>query len=264
MKKQTHDIADLYGKTCVIIGGAGLIGGAFSRACAVQGAQIVIADVDKKKGALLAREITRSGGKAVFLPVDTIKEQSVKKLVAAVIRRFKRVDALVNCAHFNTGSWGKPFTETGYKDFLAYIGKHVGGPFLATREFAKVMKKQKSGAIVFMSSIYGVFPPRFEIYGGTSMTVRAEYAAAKGALIQLMRYLAKALGPYGIRVNAISPGGVYDNQHSSFVKKYSKHAVLGNRMAKTDDLAPALIFLVSDASRYVTGQNVIIDGGWTL
>lgn len=255
---------NLNGKVCVIIGGSGLIGSAFSRACAEHGARAIVAGIDKKRGPALAKEINENGGEAVFIEADTTNEVSVKRLVKEVMRRFKRVDALVNCAHFNTGSWGRPFTETAYGDFLTYIDKHIGGPFLATREFAKVMKKQKSGSIVFMSSIYGIHAPRFGIYEGTEMTVRAEYAAAKGALVQLMRYLAKALGPHGIRVNAISPGGVYDKQHPSFVKKYSKHAILGNRMANTDDLAPALVYLLSDASKYTTGQNIVIDGGWTL
>lgn len=263
MKKQ-RDIFDLTGNVCVIVGGSGLIGAAFSRACATRGAIVVIADIDKKAGPACAEQIARSGGKAIFLHVDTTNEKSVKKLVADVMRRFKRVDALVNCAHFSIESWGKTFTETEYKHFLSYIDQHIGGPFLATREFAKVMMKQKHGSIVLMSSIYGVAAPRFEIYKGTSMTVRAEYAVAKAGLAHLAAYLGKALGPFGIRVNAIAPGGVFDNQAKSFVKKYSSHAVLGGRMAHTDDLAPALVFLVSDASKYITGQTIVIDGGWTL
>ena len=96
--------------------------------------------------------------------------------------------------------------EVPYSDFLEYLGMHVGGPFLAAREFAKKMIKQKSGSIVFMGSIYGGTAPRFEIYEGTSQTVRAEYAAAKAALVHLARFLAKYLGPHGIRVNVLSPG----------------------------------------------------------
>jgi NAD(P)-dependent dehydrogenase (short-subunit alcohol dehydrogenase family) len=255
---------DLKGKVCVIIGGAGLIGSEFSRLCALQGAVVVVVERNEKKGHALAKKITQAGGKAFFEVCDTTKEDSVISLVRRIYTKFKRVDGLVNTAHFGTGHPGESITKVKYADFLDYLDRHVGGPFLATREFAKRMMKQKSGSIVFMSSIYGVKAPRFEIYKGTPMTVRAEYAIAKGGLVHLVHFLAKVLGPYGIRVNAIAPGGVFDNQNPSFVREYTKYAVLGKRMAQPDDLAPALVYLLSDASKYTTGQNIVIDGGWTL
>jgi NAD(P)-dependent dehydrogenase (short-subunit alcohol dehydrogenase family) len=264
MKKNLKNAFDLTGKVCVIIGGAGLIGSDFSRRCAAHGATVVVVERNIKKGEALVRKIKKEGGKAFFEHCDTTEEASVVSLVGRVWKRYKRVDGLVNTAHFGTGHPGKSITEVAYPDFLDYLDKHVGGPFLATREFAKKMIKQKSGSIVFMASIYGVKAPRFEIYKGTHMTVRAEYAIAKSGLIHLTHFLAKVLGPHGIRVNTISPGGVFANQAPSFVKKYVQHAVLSNRMADPDDLSPTLIYLLSDASKYITGQNIIVDGGWTL
>ncbi len=141
---------------------------------------------------------------------------------------------------------------------------HLGGCFLIIKEISKIMMKQNCGNIVNIASIYGFAAPRFKIYEGTNKTCPVEYAAIKGAIINLTKYLASYLGRYNIRVNAISPGGVFTNEPESFVKKYSEKVVLGKRMAKTDDLTEVLIFLLSEASKYITGQNIVVDGGWTL
>ena len=126
------------------------------------------------------------------------------------------------------------------------------------------MIKQNYGNIVNTASIYGFSAPKFEIYEGTDMTMPVEYAAIKGAIINLTKYLASYLGKYNIRVNSISPGGVFNNQPESFVKRYSEKVVLGKRMANTDDIVGVLISLLSDASKYITGQNIVVDGGWSL
>ena len=118
--------------------------------------------------------------------------------------------------------------------------------------------------IVYISSIYGFMAPRFELYENANFTSPVEYSAIKGALLSLTKYLASYLGKHDIRVNAISPGGVYDNQPESFVRQYSNKTIVGNRMADTDDLNGALVFLLSDSSRYVTGQNIVVDGGWSI
>jgi len=126
------------------------------------------------------------------------------------------------------------------------------------------MKEQKYGNIINIGSIYGFTAPKFEIYDETEMTTSVEYAAIKGAIINLTKYLASYLGKYNIRVNCISPGGVFDNQPKSFVKKYSQKVLLGERMANVDDLTGSLLFLLSDGLKYITGQNIIVDGGWSV
>lgn len=133
-----------------------------------------------------------------------------------------------------------------------------------SQEVSRVMVNQKMGVIVNIASIYGFMAPRFELYEGASFTSPVEYSAIKGGLLSLTKYLASYLGKHDIRVNAISPGGVYNNQPESFVAQYSKRAIIGNRMAESDDLNGALAFLLSDASRYVTGQNIVVDGGWSI
>jgi NAD(P)-dependent dehydrogenase (short-subunit alcohol dehydrogenase family) len=124
------------------------------------------------------------------------------------------------------------------------------------------MIKQNSGAIINMASIYGVVGPDFSIYEGTAMTLPAAYSAIKGGLINFTRYLASYLGKYQIRVNSVSPGGIFDNQSSDFVRKYENKVPLG-RMGTPQDIAPSVVFLLSDDSKYITGQNLLIDGGWT-
>ena len=133
-----------------------------------------------------------------------------------------------------------------------------------SREISRVMVNQKKGAIVNIASIYGFMAPRFELYEDAGFTSPVEYSAIKGALLSLTKYLASYLGNHDIRVNAISPGGVYNGQPESFVRQYANKTIIGNRMAETDDLTGALVFLLSDASRYVTGQNIVVDGGWSI
>ena len=127
------------------------------------------------------------------------------------------------------------------------------------------MSKQKKGTIILLGSTYGIMAPKFELYEGTSMTQMVEYAVIKGGIIMLTKYLASYLGDSGIRVNAISPGGVFDNHKEPFFSRYiSKVRLAPKRMAKPDDIANAALFLISDSSEYMTGQNIIVDGGWTI
>ena len=133
-----------------------------------------------------------------------------------------------------------------------------------SQEISRVMVNQKRGVIVNLASIYGFMAPRFELYENAGFTSPVEYSAIKGALLSLTKYLASYLGKHDIRVNAISPGGVHDHQAESFVTQYSDKTIIGNRMAEPDDIAGALVFLLSDSSRYVTGQNIVVDGGWSI
>jgi NAD(P)-dependent dehydrogenase (short-subunit alcohol dehydrogenase family) len=258
-RKSMKSSFDLAGKVCVVVGG-GLIGAEFARRVAQHGARVVIADIDEKKGAQLAKVI-----KATFIACDATNEKSVADLAAQVQKKFGKVDAVVNAAYPRTKEWGTDFEKLSYEDFLTHIGLQTGPQFLTARAFGTIMKKQKSGSIVFVGSIYGTFPPRFEIYKGTTAKpTPVEYAIAKGGLWALTRYLAKYYAPFGVRVNMISPGGVEDQQDKTFKKKYTAHALLDKRMAMPEDLSSTLVHLFSEASKYITGQNIIIDGGWTL
>ncbi len=249
---------DLKGKVVIITGGAGLLGSSYCRACAEAGCKVILVDVDKK-GKKLADEIG-----ADFFDTDITSESDVKKLVESVIKKHGKIDALVNNAYPRNKDYGKKFEDVTYDSFCENISMHLGGYFLMAREVSKVMMKQKSGVIINKGSIYGFAAPRFGIYKGTKMTMPVEYAAIKGGVINLTRYLASYLGEYNIRVNCISPGGVFNGQPAELVKSYSKKTVAGKGMLDKNDLAGTLLFLLSDASKHITGQNIVVDDGWSL
>jgi len=257
---------NLKDNTIIITGGAGLLGSAFSKACTEHGANVVIVDIDEKRGNELVEQIKKKqkNSNIMFQRCNITNINEIHNLVETTLNKFGDIDALVNNAYPRNKNYGRKFEDVTYEDFCENVNMHLGGYFLITKEVSKIMIKQNYGNIINMASIYGFSAPEFEIYEGTDMTMPVEYAAIKGAIINLTKYLASYLGKYNIRVNAISPGGVFNNQPESFVKKYSEKVVLEKRMANTDDIVGVLIFLLSDASKYITGQNIVVDGGWSL
>ena len=257
---------DIKKKIVIITGGAGLLGSAFSRECARCNANVVVVDIDEKKGNNLVEQVKKEtkNDTVMFQQCDITNTNDIQNLIAATLNKFKKIDALVNNTYPRNKNYGRKFEDVTYEDFCENVNMHLGGYFLITKEISKIMMKQNYGSIINIASIYGFSAPKFEIYEGTDMTMPVEYSAIKGGIINLTKYLAFYFGKYNIRVNAISPGGVFNNQPESFVKKYSEKVVLGKRMANTDDLIGVLLFLLSDASKYITGQNIVVDGGFTL
>lgn len=255
-------------RVVLITGGAGLIGSGFSKACAEHGARVVIVDVDENKANALIGSIKDATGnnEIYFYKCDITHEKEVVNMVGKIKDRFGAIDALVNGAFPRNANWANiPFEEVSYDDFCENVNWQLGGYFLMTREVAKVMEEQNSGAIVSVGSIYGLYAPKLDIYEGTPVNpMSVAYFAIKGGVINLTKYWASYLGKYNIRVNSLSPGGVFDNQPGDFVRKYCQKVPLGKRMANVDDLTGTLVFLLSDASKYITGQNITIDGGWSL
>ncbi len=263
MAEQISDITDA---VVIVAGAAGLLGKGFCRAIAGAGGTVVIADYDRDAGSSLEASMNDYFKReaALFVHTDITAIDSVKAMIETTVGKFGKVDALVNTAYPRNRHFGKPFEHVTYEDFCDNVNKHLGGYFLVTQQVVRTMMKQGYGNIVNIASIYGMIAPRFELYEGTAMTVPVEYAAIKGAIIQMTRYLASYLGPYNIRVNSISPGGIFDNQPENFLKRYNQRVVLGKRMADVGDIAGVLLFLLSDASRYMTGENLVVDGGWTV
>ncbi|MFW9995573.1 MAG: oxidoreductase [Candidatus Odinarchaeota archaeon] len=261
---------DLSDEVVFITGALGLLGKEFVSACLKSGARVIAADITDVKDAIEAKNRLeadlddRDRERILYTVCDITKLSTIEKSIKESIETFGKITSLVNSAYPRNKNFGRQFEEVTYEDFCENVNLHLGGYFLVTREIAKVMKQQQHGNIINIASIYGFKVPRWEIYEGTNMTVEIEYAAIKGALIHLTGYLASYLGPFGIRVNAISPGGVFDNQPQSFIDRYTRHVVYGKRMATTDDISGVLVFLLSKLSNYITGQNIVVDGGWTL
>ncbi len=245
------------GKTAIVTGGAGLIGRGIVKALHEFGAEVYIADIDKNKADEIIKDVA-----VKFVYLDITSEDSIQKALTEAIKKSGRIDILVNCAYPRTKDWGMKFEDIPFSSWKTNLDNHLGGYFLCCQKAAEQMKAKGGGAIINLSSIYGVVAPDFSIYEGTEMTMPAAYSAIKGGIISLTRYIATYYGGYNVRVNTISPGGIFDNQPKSFVEKYTKKTPL-KRMAVPDDVIGAVIFLASDASSYITGQNILIDGGWT-
>ena len=256
------DIFNLDGRVAVVAGGAGLIGYALAEGLATFGANTFIADVNEESAGKYAAELTAKGLRCSALPLDVLDVASIPAAVARVLSLAGSLDVWVNSAYPKPKDWGLPFEKVPIESWRAAVDSQMTSYCLCCREAAEAMRSQKRGSIINLGSTYGIVGPDFSIYEGTDLTMPAAYAAIKGGIINFTRYLASYYAKEGIRFNCISPGGVENNQSSSFVEKYVRRTPLG-RMAKPADIAGAAVFLASDASAYVTGHNLVVDGGWT-
>jgi len=253
----------LSGKIVVVTGGAGLLGRRFCEAVAKEGAVAVVGDRDATAAACIAEEIASTGAKAEAAWLDITECGSIDALIATLCDRHGHVDAVVNNAYPRNKNWGRWLEEVTYADFCENVGLHLGGYFLVAQRFAQYFRQCGGGNIVNMGSIYGSMTPRFEAYAGTGMTMPVEYAAIKSAIIHLTRYFARYFRDDGIRCNSLSPGGILDGQPDAFQRQYGLHT--GSKgLLHPADVAGALVFLLSDASRYITGQNLVVDDGFSL
>jgi NAD(P)-dependent dehydrogenase (short-subunit alcohol dehydrogenase family) len=244
-------VKKLTDKIILLTGGNGLLGKAIQQNLVLQGAVVINADIE-----------VQDSEDCTSLKCDITIEESVKRVVELILKRYGRIDGLINNAYPRTKDWGVKFEDIPFLSWQKNIDFQLNSYFLLSQTVLASMKEKKSGSIVNIGSIYGVVGPDFSIYEGTEMTNPAAYSAIKGGLINLTRYLASYYGPHQVRVNCVSPGGVFDNQPEKFIKNYNRKVPLG-RMARPGDIAPAVSFLLSDEASYITGQNLIIDGGWT-
>ncbi len=249
----------LDGRRAVVTGGLGRIGSAIARALAEAGASVTIVDQATKGSASLVREL---GPGAMFEAADTSVPDAVPGLVAALDRRLGGIAVWVNCAYPRTADWGVKPEQDRPESWCRNVEMQMVATCLTADHVAQRMAKRKGGSIINIASIYGLVGPDFSVYDGTDMTSPAAYSAIKGGIIGHTRYLASYYGRRGVRVNVICPGGVFAGQPKRFVTQYARRTALG-RMAKAEELGPPAVFLASDASSYVTGSVLAVDGGWT-
>ena len=253
----------LTNKVIVVTGGAGLLGRCFSNQISQQGGLAIVADLNLENANQVAAEITATGGRAEAAVLDITDTKSVQDLIASLYARHGQIDAVVNNAYPRNKNWGRKLEDVAYEDFCENVSLHLGGYFLVAQKFALYFQEHGGGNIVNMASIYGTMTPRFEIYDNTPMTMPVEYAAIKSGIIQMTRYFAQYFKRSGIRCNALSPGGVADQQLAMFVAQYNRHC--GTKgMLDARDIGETLVFLLSDRSKHVTGQNLIVDDGFSL
>ena len=256
---------ELKGRVIVVTGGTGLLGKEFCRGLAEFGAQVVIGSTNKEKGKLVSDELNKylDEDRVSFNILDITSEKSIDEFIAKTEDEFGKIDVLVNNAYPRNKKYGTKFEKVDFDSYNENVTSHMGGYFLTTQKISKRMMERKYGIIINIASIYGVLGPNFSIYGGTEMTMPVEYSMIKGGIINYTRYLSTYLAPYNIRVNTISPGGIFNHQPKEFVEKYNEKVPLG-RMADPSDIVGTLIFLSSDASEYITGQNIMVDGGLSV
>lgn len=255
----------LKNKVVVITGGAGLIGKEFVKAVVENGGIAIIADINEELGKKVKENLSKelNTTNIDFIKLDITSKDSLKKCIDFLNDKYKRIDALVNNAYPRNKNYGRHFFDVEYSDFVENLGLNLGGYFTASQQFANYFENQGNGNIVNISSIYGVVAPRFEIYEDTTMTTPVEYAAIKSGLIHLTKYMAKYFKGMNIRVNTLSPGGILDKQPEAFLEKY-KEKCLNKGMLDNSDLKGTLVYLLSDMSKYVNGQNIIVDDGFSL
>ncbi len=249
--KNKAKIMTLQDKIVIVTGGSGLIGSKIVEDLNAQGAVVINFDIntdtDWEKGTVFC---------------DITSDVDIKRAVSSVIARYSRIDGLVNNAYPRTKDWGVKFEEILPSSWRSNVDMQLNSVFYLCQLVLEQMKLQKSGAVVNIASIYGVVGNDFTIYEGYGGTSPAAYSAIKGGVINFSRYLASYYGKYAVRVNCVSPGGIIDRQHQSFIDRYEQKVPL-KRMGRAEEIAPAVSFLLSDRSSYITGHNLMVDGGWT-
>ena len=267
--KEATNLFSLSGKVVLVTGGAGLLGQVFCQAFADSGADVAVVDIDDQVAKSVADAVSKkSGRKVAGFGCDITSPESVVQMVAAVVSDFGRIDVLINNAASkgsNLDDFFKPFEDYSLQTWREVMSVNIDGLFLVAQAVGKQMKLQGEGSIIQTSSIYGVVAPDQRIYEGSQYNGRpintpAVYSASKAAVVGLTSYLSTYWADSGIRVNSLTPGGISSGQNKTFDDKYSNRVPLG-RMGQASELTGALIYLASDASSYVTGQNLIVDGG---
>ncbi len=253
----------LKGKTMFLAGGSGLLGAEIARAAASMGAKVIILDLNLKAGVKLEQDIRRKKGKAHFAFFDLSDLDNANSNLDKIARRYGVPHIWVNASYPRTKDWALPLEKMDLSYLRKNIDMHLNSCLWTSRYIALMMKKARiKGSMVHFGSIYGVRANDLSIYEGTSMSGEMLYCAMKAGISNMSRYLASYFGKDGIRANTICPGGVFDNQHKTFVGNYTRRVPL-KAMARPAQVAAAVLFLSAAASDYITGHDLMVDGGWT-
>lgn len=253
----THHVA-------AITGGAGHLGQAIAHKLAERGIYIAILDKNAEAGQAFALDLkNRYGGEHRFIAADLMQAEVFAEIQHEICSAYGQLDYLVNNAAFYdaTPGWGVPFSEEGYEAWLKVMRVNLLAPFFLVQALHPLLRQSGDGSVVNIGSIYGIVGPDHSLYEGTTMTNPAAYAASKGGLLQTTRWLSTVLAPE-VRVNMVSPGGIERGQNPQFAERYRKRTPLA-RMATESDVAGMVAFLLSPEAAYITGQHMLIDGGWT-
>ena len=271
-KNLIYDLFNLENKTVILTGSSGRLGSQYAHILSASGANVILVDKEIKKNKKLEQELIKKyNTKAVAYTTDISIKKDVIKMKNSVLKKFKKIDVLINNAFYaglTDGNKSK-YSAVSLENFPLelwnqVINVNLTGVFLCSQEIGTIMAKQKNGVIVNIASIYGLVGADQRIYGKSKLNSHISYAATKGAIVNLTRYLAAYWQKKNVRVNTLSLGGMLDKSYmdKTFIKNYSEKTILG-RMANNNEYNAAILFLSSNASSYMTGSNLILDGGWT-
>lgn len=260
----------LQGRVAVLTGGAGILGARMAHALVAHGAHVAVVDCDIERAIAVAGEVSQTAGRdlAKGYACDITSRGQLEDLYARVVADLGPVEILINNAASKSPNFFEPFETFPVEDWDMVMDVNLKGVMLACQVFGAPMAVRGSGCIINTLSIYGIVAPDQRIYEGSlyeghAINTPAVYSASKAAVWGLTKYLAAYWGHKGVRVNAVTPGGVFSGQNETFVQRYSQRVPLG-RMAQRDEMSGAVVFLASDAASYMTGQNLVVDGGLTV
>lgn len=261
----------LHGKVIAIIGSTGILGTEYVNILASEGATVVIGDTNFAKCSEYAVDINKKyQTNALPLEIDLFKKESIKTFFDEIIKNFGILDVLINNAQVKPDGFYNSFENYTKKTLMRVLEGNTVGMAISCQEACKIFLKQGYGNIINVASIYGISGADQRLYDGVENIYKPgepfsspiSYAISKAGVVNMTKYLASYYREKGIRVNCLIPGGVFDNHDNHFYKNYSSRTLLG-RMANKDEYNGAILFLASDASNYMTGANLVIDGGWT-
>ena len=257
---------DLSGRVAIITGGAGLLASEHALALSEFGATIVLADFNEEKCTTAVDELQKQDVKAVAKFCDVTKKESWEKLLSDVLHEFGKVDILINNAGFTNQSksanFDASFENFPIEDWNAIMNVNLTGAFLGCQVIGKQMLQQGKGSIINIASLYGVVSPNHNIYPGTGISQPVAYSVSKHGVVALTKYVATLWASKGVRVNALTPGGIFNDHKGLFLERFKQLNPIG-RMSDKTELRGGIVYLASDASSHVVGHNLIIDGGWT-
>lgn len=265
MKRELFDLTD---RVAVVTGGAGLLAAEHARALSEYGARVILADVNVDKCESVALELHEEGHKEVSAAYcDVTARESWEKLLEVTVQEKGRLDILINNAGFTNQSksanFDADFEDFPLEDWNAIMNVNLTGSFLGCQVVGQHMRSKGGGAIINIASLYGVVSPNHKMYPGTGIKQPVGYTVSKHGVVALTKYVATLWAEDGVKVNALTPGGVFNGHQDPFLERFKQLNPIG-RMSRKDELRGAVVFLASDASSHVIGHNLIVDGGWTV
>lgn len=261
MIEQNVRSRDFEGAIVPVLGGGGLLGSAIVEVLALQNAHPVIVDINIDRGEKLVQNIRKQNATASFMFADLSEPDKLVILIKKIEQHYGVSQGWVNSFYPRTDDWNQKLENVPLNSWRKNVDMHLNGTCVCSSEVAQLMAGRGGGAIVNIGSIYGLVAPNFTNYDETEMTSPAAYSAIKGGISAYSKYLASYYGKHNVRVNTVIPGGIFNNQPESFLRRYCEKTAL-RRLANATEVANAVAFLISDEASYITGVDMPVDGGF--